>query len=288
MIDVPPAVRRGAGHHGVAHRRPRSRGARARRRSPFQRRARGVRRHREDARPGRSLRESAARGRRSARHSGDHVHAQGCRRDARADHHDAAPGRRTGGVFRRALARAARQDWAMSRSARSTRSACRCSASSRSRPTWTRVSRWPTKPRCRGSSDESLDRALRTCRSVARQDEHVALVFAQLGDRRAREGLAALLNRRIVAPSILGRYLSSGPRDLDGRRSRAPRRQRASRGVRVDARRARSISRDRSAASVVPSAPATTARPRAPSTDESAIDPTARPGILSPRPRDTS
>jgi ATP-dependent helicase/nuclease subunit A len=62
--------------------------------------------------------------------------------------------------------------------------------------------------------DEALDRALRTCRSVARQDEHVALVFAQLGDRRARRGLAALLNRRIVAPGILGRYLSSGPRDL--------------------------------------------------------------------------
>jgi len=62
--------------------------------------------------------------------------------------------------------------------------------------------------------DEALDRALRTCRNVARQDEHVALVFAQLGDRRARKGLAALLNRRIVAPSILGRYLSSGPRDL--------------------------------------------------------------------------
>ena len=39
--------------------------------------------------------------------------------------------------------------------------------------------------------DEALDRALRTCRSVARQDEHVALVFAQLGDRRARTGLAA-------------------------------------------------------------------------------------------------
>ena len=62
--------------------------------------------------------------------------------------------------------------------------------------------------------DEALDRALRTCRSVAREDEHVALVFAQLGDRRARAGLAGLLGRRIVAPSILGRYLSSGPRDL--------------------------------------------------------------------------
>ena len=41
--------------------------------------------------------------------------------------------------------------------------------------------------------DESLDRALRICRSLAREDEHVALVFAQLGDRRARAGLAALL-----------------------------------------------------------------------------------------------
>ena len=62
---------------------------------------------------------------------------------------------------------------------------------------------------------ESLDRALRICRSLARDDEHVALVFAQLGDRRARRGLAALLNRRIVAPRVLARYLATGPRDLD-------------------------------------------------------------------------
>jgi len=62
--------------------------------------------------------------------------------------------------------------------------------------------------------DESLDRALRTCRSVAREDDQVALVFAQLGDRRARAGLASLLNRRIVAPAALSRYLATGPRDL--------------------------------------------------------------------------
>ena len=62
--------------------------------------------------------------------------------------------------------------------------------------------------------DESLDRALRTCRSLAREDEHVALVFAQLGDRRARRGLAALLNRRLVAPAVLNRYLQSGRADL--------------------------------------------------------------------------
>ena len=62
---------------------------------------------------------------------------------------------------------------------------------------------------------ESLDRTLRICRSLAREDDHVALVFAQLDDRRARRGLAALLNRRIVAPRVLARYLAAGPRDLD-------------------------------------------------------------------------
>ena len=65
--------------------------------------------------------------------------------------------------------------------------------------------------------DEALDRALRICRSVAMSDEHVALVFAQLGDRRVRGGLAALLNRRIVAPALLERHLARGPRDWDVR-----------------------------------------------------------------------
>jgi ATP-dependent helicase/nuclease subunit A len=62
--------------------------------------------------------------------------------------------------------------------------------------------------------DESLDRALRICRRVARDDEHVALVFALLGDRRTRTGLSALLNRRLVAPAALARYLARGRRDL--------------------------------------------------------------------------
>ena len=62
--------------------------------------------------------------------------------------------------------------------------------------------------------DESLDRALRLCRALARDDAHVALVFAQLGDRRARAGLATLLNHRIAAPATLARYLASGPSDL--------------------------------------------------------------------------
>ena len=59
--------------------------------------------------------------------------------------------------------------------------------------------------------DESLDRALRACRTVAREDENVGLVFAQLGDRRAKGGLAALLGRRLVAPEVLRRYLAQGP-----------------------------------------------------------------------------
>jgi ATP-dependent helicase/nuclease subunit A len=62
---------------------------------------------------------------------------------------------------------------------------------------------------------EALDQALRICRGIARDDDDVALVFAQLGERRLRTGLAALLDRRLVAPQALRRYLTSGPRDLD-------------------------------------------------------------------------
>jgi ATP-dependent helicase/nuclease subunit A len=62
--------------------------------------------------------------------------------------------------------------------------------------------------------DESLDASLRICRSIAATDDDVALVFAQLGERRLRAGLASLLDRRLVAPPALSRYLSNGPRDL--------------------------------------------------------------------------
>jgi ATP-dependent helicase/nuclease subunit A len=61
---------------------------------------------------------------------------------------------------------------------------------------------------------EALDRALRVCRGVAREDDDVALVFAQIGERRLRAGLGTLLARRLVAPRILRRYLEEGPRDL--------------------------------------------------------------------------
>jgi ATP-dependent helicase/nuclease subunit A len=64
--------------------------------------------------------------------------------------------------------------------------------------------------------DEALDRTLRICRAAARDDENVALVFAQLGERRTRAALATLLERRLVAPDVLQRYLARGAGDADG------------------------------------------------------------------------
>jgi len=61
---------------------------------------------------------------------------------------------------------------------------------------------------------ESLDQAFRICRGVARDDDDVALVFAQLGERRLRGGIAALLDRRLVAPHALRRFLQKGPREM--------------------------------------------------------------------------
>jgi ATP-dependent helicase/nuclease subunit A len=62
--------------------------------------------------------------------------------------------------------------------------------------------------------DESLDQALRICRGLAKEDDDIALVFAQLGERRLRTGISALLDRRLVAPQALRRFLQKGPRDL--------------------------------------------------------------------------
>jgi ATP-dependent helicase/nuclease subunit A len=62
--------------------------------------------------------------------------------------------------------------------------------------------------------EEALDASLRICRGLATGDDDVALVFAQLGERRLRVGLTALVGRRLVAPDLLRRYLAVGPRDL--------------------------------------------------------------------------
>lgn len=62
--------------------------------------------------------------------------------------------------------------------------------------------------------DESLDRTLRSCRAIAGTDPHVALAFAQLGERRVRAGLAALLPRRLLSSAILARFDGRAPREL--------------------------------------------------------------------------
>ena len=62
--------------------------------------------------------------------------------------------------------------------------------------------------------EESLDRSLRIFAGLARTEPDVALVLAQLGVSRTREGLASLLERRLVAWSALNRFLAHGPSDL--------------------------------------------------------------------------
>jgi ATP-dependent helicase/nuclease subunit A len=67
--------------------------------------------------------------------------------------------------------------------------------------------------------EESLDATLRAARVLARTDDGIALLFAQLGEARLREGLAALLGRRQVAADVLRRVLASGPRDMTAARA---------------------------------------------------------------------
>jgi ATP-dependent helicase/nuclease subunit A len=63
-------------------------------------------------------------------------------------------------------------------------------------------------------ADEALDAALRIGRHLAREDDDVAMVYVQLGERHLRAGLAALLDRRLVARDVLRDFLAFGPRDL--------------------------------------------------------------------------
>lgn len=65
--------------------------------------------------------------------------------------------------------------------------------------------------------EDALDRALRTLVHLAKDDGDVALVLAQLGIARTREGLGTLLDRRLVASAALNRFLARGPSDLTPR-----------------------------------------------------------------------
>ena len=60
----------------------------------------------------------------------------------------------------------------------------------------------------------ALDRTLRLLVTMSGSDDDIALVLAQLGTTRTREGLGILLDRRLVAWDALNRFLERGPRGL--------------------------------------------------------------------------
>jgi ATP-dependent helicase/nuclease subunit A len=62
--------------------------------------------------------------------------------------------------------------------------------------------------------DRSLDKSLAIFIGLAKREPDIALVLAQLGLNRTREGLAHLLQRRLVAWDVLDRFLARGPADL--------------------------------------------------------------------------
>src|SRR5262245_58799129 len=62
--------------------------------------------------------------------------------------------------------------------------------------------------------EDALDRSMRIFARRAKDDPDVALVLAQLGVSRTRQGLALLLERRLVAWNVLDRFLTGGPSDL--------------------------------------------------------------------------
>ncbi len=57
--------------------------------------------------------------------------------------------------------------------------------------------------------DEALERTLGIGRAAASDEAEMALLFAELGEFRLREGLARLIDRRLVAWDALGRFLRS-------------------------------------------------------------------------------
>ncbi len=177
----------------------RDRAGRARAVDPaVQRRPRSVGGHRQDARAGGPLHQPAACRRRSVEHPGDDVHAQGRRGDARAHPRPRCAPRPHEARFRRARWRELRDrigDIAISTIDAFCLSLLREFPLEADLDPGFSMADDTEVPRL---VDESLDRALRICRALAREDEHVALVFAQLGDRRAarRAGGAAAAPHR--------------------------------------------------------------------------------------------
>ena len=66
--------------------------------------------------------------------------------------------------------------------------------------------------------DEALERTLRDRPRPGRRRAEMALLFAELGEFRLREGLARLIDRRLVAWDALGRFLRGAAHRDDRRR----------------------------------------------------------------------
>lgn len=62
--------------------------------------------------------------------------------------------------------------------------------------------------------EEALDRALDIARNLSRTDEYVRLLFAELREWRLREGLATMIERRLIVEDALERALEHGPKNL--------------------------------------------------------------------------
>jgi ATP-dependent helicase/nuclease subunit A len=62
--------------------------------------------------------------------------------------------------------------------------------------------------------EEAVDRTLRIVSAQSSRDEDVALLMAQLGSIRLRQGIGHLLQRRLVARPALARFLERGPRNM--------------------------------------------------------------------------
>jgi ATP-dependent helicase/nuclease subunit A len=67
--------------------------------------------------------------------------------------------------------------------------------------------------------EEALDRALDIGRGLSRTDDYVRLLFAELREQRLRDGLANMIDRRLVVDDAIERALAAGPPDLTAERA---------------------------------------------------------------------
>jgi ATP-dependent helicase/nuclease subunit A len=67
--------------------------------------------------------------------------------------------------------------------------------------------------------EEALDRAMNIGRGLSREDDYVRLLFAEVRDMRLRDGLANMLDRRLIVEDALGRALQGVPEDLTAERA---------------------------------------------------------------------